>query len=72
MRRSSQIHFRFNVHPRPELAIAIFARVKNDLYGDPLNDFHVVTRSILRWQQAEDGPGCSRNAVHMLRDKFDR
>ena len=45
--------------------VAIFARLQNDLYRNPLNNFHVVAGCIFGRQQAEDGARCSRNAVDM-------
>ena len=63
--RSSQVNFRFDIHTRPKLVVLIFARLDNNLYRDPLDDFHVVAGCVLRRQQAEDGPGCSGNAIHM-------
>ena len=63
--RSSQVHFRFDIHPRPKLVVLIFARLQNNLYRYPLNDFHVVTGCIFGRQQAEEGARCSRNAIDM-------
>src|SRR5271170_6558158 len=63
--RSSQIHFRFDIHTRPKLVVLIFARLQNNLYRYPLNDLHVVAGCVFGRQQAEDGPRCSRNAIDM-------
>src|ERR1700723_3510171 len=63
--RSSQVHLRFDIHPRAKLAVPIFTWIENDFYGDALNDFHVVAGCVFGWQQAEDGSRCSGNAVDM-------
>src|SRR5208282_1725828 len=62
---SLQVHVRHHVHARAKPPIFILPRIENDLYRNPLHNFHVVSGGIFRRKQAEERPGCSRDAVHM-------
>src|SRR5262249_10244276 len=62
---SSQIHLRFDIHPRTKLAVLIFARFKNDFDGDALNDLYVVACGIFRGQKTEERASGARYAVDM-------
>src|SRR5271170_3223381 len=63
LRSSSQVHLRFYVHAGPKLMVTIFAWFKNNLHRHALNDFYVVTRSILRGQQTKQRSRGSRDAI---------
>src|SRR5256885_8999480 len=57
-------HRRIHVHPRPQDGLLRRNRVQHDLHGDPLHDFHVISRRVLRRQQAQHGTRCPRNRIH--------
>src|SRR5271169_659800 len=45
---SLEIHVRHHVHAWSKPAIPVFPRIENDLYRNPLDNFHVVSGGILR------------------------
>lgn len=54
-----------HVHARPKLTIPVFSRIKNDLYWNSLDNFHVVARGILGWKQTEEWASCAGDTVHV-------
>src|SRR5579859_6206754 len=62
----------------PQLMVVVGARVENNLHGDALHDLHVISRSILRRQEAKAGSTRARDAVYLaivlssVGVKFDR
>ena len=60
-----EVNIGHDVHAGPKLTIAIFSRIENDFYRNPLNNFHVIASGVFRWKQTEEWARCSRNAVHV-------
>jgi hypothetical protein len=60
-----KVYVRHDVHAGPKLTIAILAGLKNYLYRNPLNNFHVVAGGILRREQTEERAGRPRDAVYL-------
>jgi hypothetical protein len=56
---------RLDVHTWAKQVIAIFSGLQDDLYGNPLHNFHVVAGGIFRGQEAEERTSGAGDAIDM-------
>src|SRR5271156_6498479 len=57
--------FGFDGHAEAQVVIAVLSFIENDFHGDALDNFHVISGGIFRWQQAGARAAGAGDAVHV-------